>query len=151
MATNELIDVDLVDPALYRNGMPYDLYADLRRRGPVLRHPRAYVPASDTEVEFWAVLGHKEVQAANRDWETFSADEGPSLVPFPPERRGIVMPAMDPPKHSVMRRLVSAGFTPRMIARHRRHHRHPRGRPDPRLPDHGFPDSSDGPGREGRN
>jgi cholest-4-en-3-one 26-monooxygenase len=116
VTTADPIDIDLVDPSLYRGGIPHDVYAELRRIGPVLRHRRTYVSASDAEIEFWAVLGHKEVQAANRDWETFSASDGPSLVPFPPERR-VAMVSKDPPDHSRLRRLISAGFTPRMIGR----------------------------------
>jgi cytochrome P450 len=113
----EAIDLDLLDPALYRNGMPHDVYADLREIGPVLWHPRTPVPAFDTEIEFWAVIAHAEVQQANRNWETFSALDGPTIVPFPPERRGMMLVTKDPPDHTRMRQLISAGFTPRIIGR----------------------------------
>jgi cytochrome P450 len=117
METDRCVEIDLLDPALYREGWPHELYAELRRVGPVLWHPRTHVPAFDTDVEFWAVIGHPEVQQANRDWETFSAFDGPAIVPFPPERRGIMLASQDPPDHSRMRRLISAGFTARMIGR----------------------------------
>jgi cytochrome P450 len=117
MAARDCIDVDLLDPALYRAGMPHELYHRLRQVGPVLRHPRTYVPSFDAEIEFWAVIAHREVQQANRDWTTFSAYDGPTIVPFPPERRGMMLVSKDPPDQTRMRRLISAGFTPRTIGR----------------------------------
>jgi cytochrome P450 len=116
MHTDDVLHVDLTDTSLYRNGFPHDLFTALRRQGNVLRHPRVAIPQFDTEIEFWAVLTHAEIQEANRDWETYSAGEGHSIVPQPPERRGKMLISMDPPDHSRMRRLISAGFTPRIIA-----------------------------------
>ena len=60
--TLEIRDVNLLDPSLYRNGMPYDLYDALRAQGPVLWHPETHVPSFDADIGFWAVLGHREVQ-----------------------------------------------------------------------------------------
>lgn len=108
--------IDLLDPELYRDGWPHDLYADLRRSGPVLWHPNVRVPAFGEDVEFWAVIGHPEVRQVDREWETFAATDGPAIVPWPEDRRGQVIAAMDPPDHARLRRLISAGFTPRMIA-----------------------------------
>ena len=117
MTASEVVDVDLLDPALYRNGMPHELYAELRELGPVLWHPRTHVPAFGADIEFWAVLAHREVQQANRDWETFSSFEGATIVPFPPKRRGISFSTKDPPEYTRLRRLINAGFTPRTIGR----------------------------------
>ena len=116
MTRNEIRDVNLLEPSLYRSGMPYELYDEVRGGGPVRWHPETYVPSFDADIGFWAVLGHREVQQANRDWETFSAFDGPTIVPFEEERRGVMLVSKDPPEHSRMRRLISAGFTPRMIA-----------------------------------
>ena len=66
--------------------------------GPVLWHPRTHVPAYGSDIEFWAVLGHREVEQANRDWETFSAHDGTTIVPFPPEQRGVMFVTKDPPE-----------------------------------------------------
>lgn len=116
MTTERGLDVDLTDTALYRHGFPHKLFGELRRTGKVFRHPRVSLPRFDTELEFWAVVTHSEIVAVNRDWETFSAYDGHSIVPQPPERRGKMLITMDPPEHARMRRLISAGFTPRMIA-----------------------------------
>ena len=116
MQFDDVLQVDLTDTKLYRGGFPHNLFTELRQQGNVLRHPRVAVPQFDTEIEFWAVVAHSEIQHANRDWETFSAREGHSIVPQPPERRGKMLITMDPPDHNRMRRLISAGFTARMIA-----------------------------------
>jgi len=117
MPVAKVTDVDLLDPSLYRDGMPHALYADLREIGSVLWHPKTHVAAFGGDVEFWAVLGHREVEQANRDWATFSAYDGTTIVPFPRERRGVMLVAKDPPQHLELRKLISAGFTPRMIGR----------------------------------
>src|SRR5262249_26081501 len=70
-----------------------------------------------SDIEFWAVLRHKEVEQANRDWETFSTHDGTTIVPFPPERRGVMFVTKTPPEYTRIRRHISAGFTPRMIGR----------------------------------
>ena len=68
-------------------------------------------------MEFWVLCDHASVQSANRDWETFSAEEGSGVPASSPERRNSMIVSMDPPQHSRMRRLISAGFTPRMVAK----------------------------------
>jgi cholest-4-en-3-one 26-monooxygenase len=51
----------------------------------------------------------------NRDDVRFSAIDGPTLA-YVPEMRGLMLVSMDGTEHSRLRRLISAGFTPRMIA-----------------------------------
>jgi cytochrome P450 len=117
MTSSSLEQIDLLDPELYRGGWPHALYADLRRSGPVLWHPKVYVPAFDVDVAFWAVIGHPEVREVDRDWQTFAATDGPAVPVWPEDRRGQALSAMDPPAHARLRRLISAGFTPRMVGR----------------------------------
>jgi cytochrome P450 len=117
MAVAEVRDIDLLDPSLYRNGVPHELYAELREVGPVLWHPLTHVPAYNGDIEFWAVIRHREVEHANRDWETFSVHDGTTIVPFPPAQRGVMFVTKDPPEYNRIRRLISAGFTPRMVGR----------------------------------
>jgi cholest-4-en-3-one 26-monooxygenase len=59
---------------------------------------------------------YEDVQAANRDTELFSALDGPALADRP-EMRGTMLVSMDGREHPRQRRLISAGFTPRMIRR----------------------------------
>jgi cytochrome P450 len=111
------IDLDLTDPALYRDGFPHELFVDLRRQGHVLRHATVPMARAPDGFGFWAILGHPEVQHASREWQSFSALDGPRIVPTVPQNRGHTLTSADPDAHTRLRKLVSAGFTPRMIAR----------------------------------
>jgi cytochrome P450 len=62
----------------------------------------------------WVLSKHSDVQAVNRDDARFSAIDGPVLT-YVPEMRGLMLVSMDGEQHTRLRRLISAGFTPRMI------------------------------------
>lgn len=110
-------DVDLTDRSLYQAGVPHEVFTELRERGAVVRHPEiSSVPGADN-LGFWSVLRHHEAQAANRDWETFSAVDGPGIAPQSLYRDAEMIVSFDPPEHTRIRRLLSSGFTPRMVAR----------------------------------
>lgn len=109
-------EIDLTLPGLYGSGFPHQVFAELRSSGAVHRHPPVELPGAG-EVSFWSVVRHQEVQQANRDWETFSAVDGPGLAPSDLFRDLGMMVSLDPPRHNRLRRLISAGFSPRMIAR----------------------------------
>ena len=114
MGGEETVAFDLTDPTLYASGVPHELFAELRAAGAVHRH-RGSGGRPRGDVAFWSVVRHAEIQQANRDWETFSALDGPGLSVTSPERRGHMIVSMDPPGHTRHRKLISAGFTPRMI------------------------------------
>ncbi len=109
-------DVDLTDPELYRKGFPHEVFATLRREKPVCWQtiPDGF-PGSHDE-GFWVLSRHDDVQAANRDAELFSSLDGPTLS-HQPEMSGAMLVSMDGREHVRQRRLISAGFTPRMIGR----------------------------------
>jgi cholest-4-en-3-one 26-monooxygenase len=112
--TLTLARIDLLEDTWAR-AVPYDQFDLLRRDAPVHwhEHPEAQ--------GFWAVTRYDDVRAISRDHETFSAELGSTFVQdqTPEALKMIRMTIlnMDPPKHSRYRRLVSAGFTPRMITR----------------------------------
>jgi cytochrome P450 len=112
----DLHDHDLTDHQLYRNGFPHDLFVELRARGPVLRHRRVALERVPQGREFWVVLRHAQVEQASRDVDTFSSLDGPSIGGNA-EMRGQMLVSADAPMHTRLRKLISAGFTPRMIAR----------------------------------
>ena len=114
--------IDLTDPGLYADGHPHDVFRELREKRPVHWHGPIDLPSNmDGDGAhsdgFWAVLGHPEITEINRDWERFRAVDGPTLVAFPPAMRGTALIWMDPPDHTRLRKLVSSGFTPRMLRR----------------------------------
>jgi cytochrome P450 len=89
---------------------PYPVYARLRDEAPLYRNE---------ELDFWALSRHEDVAAAFRNFTQFSSANGVSLDPSawgPRARRTMSFLAMDPPRHTRMRALVSAGFTPRRVA-----------------------------------
>jgi len=99
------------DPYAYEiHADPYPVYAALRAHAPVYRNER---------LGFWALSRHADVLAAFRDPERFSNRNGVSLDPAawtPAAQATMSFLAMDPPRHTRMRALVSRGFTPRRIA-----------------------------------
>lgn len=117
MTLVQTLDVDLTNSGLYVNGFPHELFTELRHRSPIFRHPAANFGSRGRSEEFWVLLSHPLVQKANRDWETFSAHWGPSILPTPAGMEGHTLVSSDPAPHTRLRRLINAGFTPRMIER----------------------------------
>jgi cytochrome P450 len=88
---------------------PYRVYADLRERQPVFRNDRD---------DFWAISRHADVDAALRDAHRFSSANGLRIEPAfwgPDAERFFSFVAMDPPKHTRVRALVSHAFTQRRV------------------------------------
>lgn len=88
---------------------PYPTYAALREHAP-LHH--------NAEHDFWALSRHADIVAALRDESTYSNAMGVSLDPSAWGRhahRTMSFLAMDPPRQTRLRSLVSKGFTPRRV------------------------------------
>jgi cytochrome P450 len=111
------LDVDVTERSLYRNGFPHELFTELRARGAVLRHPKAVLERAPEGMDFWVVTRHAEVLEASRDWQRFSSLDGPALSPVDGMEQSHALVFADPPSHARLRKLISAGFTPRMISR----------------------------------
>ena len=115
-AMTGLGSIDLTDPALFRDGFPHEVFSRLREEAPVWRHPNT--PGCDSlgGGGFWVVSRHADIQSASRAPELFTADDGPTLM----EKRAAQAPMltnMDGSRHLRQRKLISAGFTPRMTKR----------------------------------
>ena len=112
--------VDLADPRVYTEGIPYDAFRKLRERAPVAWHPYKDGPG------FLALTAYDEVLAVSRDSVTWSSEtDGVHYdVPGPDDladQRGVMMITMDPPRHTALRQLVNKGFTPRRVAKLNEH------------------------------
>lgn len=84
---------------------PYPTYARLREEAPCYYN---------SEFDFYALSRHGDVLEGFRDFELFSSAEGVTLDPLasgPHAHRSMSFLAMDPPRHTRMRALVSRGFT----------------------------------------
>jgi cytochrome P450 len=111
------LDVDLTARSLYRQGFPHELFTELRARAAVLHHASTVLERAPHGMEFWVVVRHAEVLEASRDWQRFSALDGPAISPVPGMQQSEALVFADPPTHTRLRKLIAAGFTPRMIAR----------------------------------
>lgn len=66
----------------------------------------------------WAVHGHAEVKQVLTDYQAFSSDElRYSARPVPHRNNPVLgsLAAIDPPRHQLLRKLVSRAFTPRAV------------------------------------
>ncbi|HLX88595.1 MAG TPA: cytochrome P450, partial [Acidimicrobiales bacterium] len=109
----DLREIDLTDSLNFVDGVPHPWLAQLRREAPVFWHEEAEGPG------FWCVTKYDDCVAVNRDYEHFSSFKRGALMWDMPEeqldQQRLMMLNMDPPLHTRYRRLVSKGFTPRMI------------------------------------
>ncbi len=112
-ATITLADVDLCNPDNFVDGVPHHFFKLLRREAPVYRHPEPEGPG------FWALTKYDDVVGVSMDSATFSSYRGGTNIPDLPEDSlsfiRMIMLNMDPPQHTKYRRLVSKGFTPRIV------------------------------------
>ncbi len=89
---------------------PYPTYARMRAEARLYRNE---------ELDFWALSRHEDVLGAFRNPTQLSNRFGVSLDPAaygPEAHRAMSFLAMDPPRHTRMRSLVSRAFTPRRVA-----------------------------------
>jgi cholest-4-en-3-one 26-monooxygenase len=119
----ELADINLLDPDIFTSGVPHEWFTYLRKNAPVYRHPEPDGPG------FWVISKHEDVGIVGRDAKTFSSAAARGgvvglLEPTPEERaameeaaafQGKMMLMMDPPEHTLYRKIVGDGFRPRMI------------------------------------
>lgn len=89
---------------------PFNTYRRLRDEAPVY-HNEKY--------GFWALSRYEDVEPALKDCETYSSARGVTmdmyLAEADPTRPPMII-MMDPPEHTMMRKLVNKVFTPRAIA-----------------------------------
>ena len=102
-----------------------DIEADLERYR--REEPIAFVPEPELPPESplqqgpgsWILTKHADILEVSRTPEVFSSGSGITVLDQPREFEEFFssMIAMDDPRHARLRRIVSAGFTPRMLKR----------------------------------
>jgi cholest-4-en-3-one 26-monooxygenase len=106
--------VDVLDPEVYAEGVPHDALTWLRHN-----HPVSYQTTTESgrkgEGGAWIITKHADVDRINKDAVHFCSGLGHSLKKRRWWDHYPSMLAMDDPQHLRLRRLVSRGFTPRVI------------------------------------
>lgn len=98
-----------------------DSFAVLRAERPVSWHP----PVEDAMLKdpddpgFWAVTRHADIVTVSRTNDVFVSGKGVMFENYPEELLETTQSflAMDPPRHTKLRKLASAAFTPRQVRR----------------------------------
>ena len=88
---------------------PYPLWKRMRDEAPVLRNDR---------YDFWALTRFHDIEVAFKGWETYSSAHGTTLegMSAKANNEGGMIIALDPPKHTILRKLVARSFTGRRLA-----------------------------------
>jgi cytochrome P450 len=97
-------------------------FAELRRDAPISRHqpPEDILGLPDQgRMSYWAIVRYDDVRRISRDPATFCSGQGTQFADAPPEflEASLSFLAMDAPRHTKLRGLVSSAFTPRQVAR----------------------------------
>lgn len=103
--------VDITDPALYANGIPHEVFAEMRRNDPVAQCLYEGRP-------FWSVTRYRDLVTVTRDPQTYSSARGMTNLPDLTDeqmnaRRSII--DTDPPEHVRLRKLGIPAFTSRKV------------------------------------
>ena len=118
----QLEDIDLSDvegfwtePITVRDAA----FETLRREDPIryfAEHDTEFLPAGPG---YYALTRHADIVEASRHPDLFQSGKGTNVPDLPPEFNEFFgsMINMDDPRHARLRKLVSAGFTPRMLQR----------------------------------
>ena len=109
--------VDLSNFALWRNGFPDEVFAELRRARPLFRHGITPGVAKTVQRDFWVATKHRHAVRLHRDAESFTAVDGPLIQPVDMFASYPTIINMDPPGLNKRRKLISSAFNPRAIAK----------------------------------
>jgi cytochrome P450 len=118
--------IDLTDCDLFLYGDPHAVWTTLRREAPVHWNERSWGPG------FWNITRYEDVMRVSVDANTFISGKGIILdndgrrtvreqamtsQGYGMDPRGNMMIMTDPPRHTVLRRIVNKGFTPQAVRR----------------------------------
>ena len=97
-------------------------FAELRHHAPISHHqpPEDILGLPDQDRQgYWAIVRYEDVRRISRDPGTFCSGQGTQFADAPPEflEASMSFLAMDAPRHTKLRGLVSSAFTPRQVAR----------------------------------
>ena len=111
----KLEQIDIIDPGLFADGPPHELFAQMRAEAPVRWNETA------DGIGFWSVTREADVAAVSRDTDTFSSHAGgiflnPDQV-IPLELTRNLLLFKDPPEHTKYRLILQTAFVPNTVKR----------------------------------
>lgn len=111
-------NVDLWDMDAFQRQEHHEMLEQLRETEPGVH----FIDEGDHGPGFWAITRLEHLKEVNRQAEIFSSNVGGTQMQERDQtdlsdefQNDSLMLSMDPPKHTRYRRIVSRGFTPRMI------------------------------------
>ena len=109
-----ITSIDLYSADTYATRMPHKEFAQLRRDEPVRWQDEPNGPG------YWALLRYADIVSVSSDNSLFSSERGGTNIEDQPPEAMVLLRTllinMDPPRHTKYRRLVSTGFTPKIVA-----------------------------------
>lgn len=115
VAEPDLAELDLNDFGLFADGPPWELFARMRAEAPVVRNA-----SQGDGPEFWSLTRYEDINAAIKDWETFSSARGGSFLVeggiLPKEFTSLIFNMMDPPEHDRHRGILQKVFTAKAVS-----------------------------------
>jgi methyl-branched lipid omega-hydroxylase len=112
-------DIDLSNPLFW--ALPLEdregAFATLREERPLSFHQEPDIPILPRGPGYWSLVKHEDILLASRSPEIFCSGNGSNIGDMPPDLNEFFgsMINMDDPRHARLRRIVSSGFTPRML------------------------------------
>lgn len=111
------MQLDLLDPTIYREGLPYDQLAWLRDNDPVHWHEE---PGG---AGFWVLTRHADVKAIETDSATYSSEPWtviPDATPIGDADHKLLI-FSDPPGHTARRKFLGVELNPIQVRGQREH------------------------------
>lgn len=109
----ELDQIDVHSPTVWEQGVPHEAFALLREKAPIHWHEEPNGRG------YWVITTYEHIVEISTNPKDFSSARGGSNIEDYDEEDlepiRMLMVNMDPPQHWKFRKLVSRGFTPRMV------------------------------------
>ncbi|MET9492912.1 cytochrome P450 [Nocardia sp. NPDC006630] len=113
---------DVTDPEMWARRVPAEELAELRRVAPIWWNPQARDIGGFDDAGFWVVTKHADIKEVSLRDAEFSSFENTAIPRFNDdiqreqiEQQRASLLNMDAPEHTKQRKLISKGFTPRVI------------------------------------
>lgn len=113
---------DVTDPEMWAHRVPVEELAELRRSAPIWWNPKDPQKGGFTDDGFWVLSKHADVKTVSRRDDVFSTYENTAIPRFQDDitreqidLQRFVLLNKDAPEHTKLRKIISKGFTPRVI------------------------------------